>query len=57
MSNFLGFVDFGLKALTLTGFDDEDFAVKDFGSVLEWALSERLTVSGLNASKIEKTQC
>ena len=35
MSNFLGFVDFGLKALTLTGFDDEDFAVKDFGSVLE----------------------
>ena len=48
-------MDFGLKALTLQGFDNEDFVVKDFGSVLEWALREKMTVPGLNARKMEKT--
>ena len=47
-------MNLGLKALTLKAFYDEDFAVREFGPVLAWALSEKLAVSGLNASKTGK---
>ena len=48
-------MNLGLKALTPKGFHDEDFAIREFGPVLAWALSEKLAVSGLNAGKTRKT--
>ena len=47
-------MNLGLKALTLKGVHDEDFAVREFGPVLAWALSEKLAVFALNACKTGK---